>query len=1144
MHSAIRLYRDAPGRARQLLAAALTVLALSACGGGNSGGSSMTSPPPPPTGTVAGVAGKGLLLNAIVNFYSVSNGAASTTSLASVRTSATTGAFSSPVTSSGPVLVTLTVDSSSQMLDELSGTVIAAPTGLVLHALLDSVTDQQSIAITPLTEMAYDIALAASGGLTAANNDVADNAVSTAFLDGAPVLDTQPIDINNYKSAPVAQQELAKLLVAFALAANEGTATDSSGAACNGATYAARLVCMIGGLGKLLTVNSSGQGTLAPVANYVGAAYQQLSNGTVTVDGGKAPSTLGLDVITQAEKTFEAALGTQAPPPGYNANAAPLANTKDFFADIRTNILAQTPAGVAQNLGLAPEAAAIAADVKTNLQPAFGHTVQAVSAMEIASALITTGIAAVSVGSTANLDGPEGVALAPNGTLYVADYSFDAIVQVSSTGVISPFAGSDSQIGTTNATGAAARFDGPSSVTIDNAGNLYVADYNNNSIRMITSTGTVTTIAGGGNGPTPNGGYPFGFGFQDGPGASALFSGPAGIVFDPISGNLYVADAFNGAIRMISLPSYTVTTIAGGGGTYGTTSNGTLGFQDGPGSSALFYLPFGLTVDGSGNLYVADTFNHAIRKIVAGTHAVSTVAGGGGGNATNTEGTSGYANGAGATALFNEPFQVAIDGNGNVFVADMGNDVIREISAGTVSLFAGTAPTAGASGPVPVSGNADGAPGTATFTSPQDLIVTGADTLYVADYGNAEIRKVDSGGTVSTFAKSDRRYRSEKNSIKCGYDPAVLSTPTNVALCRYGGYGNPTLMTVTQTSAGTYDVKTQPLTGTPSGGPGVNPILGGLTPSATYAPLDASFKLTAGSGSTTGAVSGPYYVTASGGQVTADITVTVSNINATTGSGTIAASGTLTQGSGGISLTNATLGSDTQITLENDFGALGEGFVAAGTPAPHGIAATVDLSNVTTSAYSYAAKLTIGTGTLDKSGTYEVPSSVALSGSIAAIGTDGALAPLFSGSVSLSAMGVSSWDATKPLSSTNFVTTEVQVAGDLSLSGGRVLTVGAALSASQTVPTPAMPDSLTVTYTYSTPSGTRQVNATAQYDSVNGYSGTLTNNGGVKVTIQYPISGGLSGTVTDDGTNTATITPTGTAGPTINYSDGSKESLF
>ena len=922
MNSRTRVYTIFDKRARLTLTAGLLALALCACGGGGGGGSPQTMPtgPQPVTGTVAGVAGKGLLLNAIVNFYAVTNGAASTTPLATVRTSATTGAFSSPVTSSGPVLVTLTVDSSSQMLDELSGVAVAAPTGLVLHALLDSVTNQEAIAVTPLTEMAYDIALAASGGLTAANNDVADNAVSTAFLNGAPVLDTQPIDIKNFKAAPVAQQELAKLLVVLALAANESTATDSSGAPCTGTTYAVRLVCMIGGLGELLTVDSTGQGTLAANANYIGAAYLQLDNGTVTVDGGQATSALGLNVVTPNEKTLLAALTSHSTLTGYNSSAVPLANTKAFFADIRTNIIDQT---TTQTFGLAPEVAAISADIKANVEPAFTQTVHAVSAMEIASSLITTGLAGISVGSTAGIDGPDGLALGADGTLYVADFRDDTIVKVNSTGVISPFVGSDSQVGSTGGVGSAARFDGPAIATVDNAGNLYVADYLNNSIRMITPTGAVTTIAGGGNGA---GNSPPGF--LDGAGTSALFSGPSAIVFDPTSGDLFVVDSTNSAIRKISLPSYTVTTVAGGAyaTSSGSASYGTAGFQDGAGSSALFTYPVGISVDGSGNLYVADTFNHAIRKVAAGTYAVTTVAGGGGGNATNTTGTPGYANGAAATALFFQPFQVAVDGAGNLFVADTGNDVIREISAGTVTLFAGTAPTTGSSLPVPVVGSTDGAPGVATFGSPQDVIVTGSgssETLYVADYTNAEIRKVDSSGTVTTFPRQPPRYRSEKNSIICGYDPAALSTPTNVALCRYGGRGNPVLMTVTQMSATAYDVKTQPLTGTPSTVPGVNKILIGLTPSATHAPLDASFSVVASTDQGTGTVSGPYYVTATGGQVTAAITASASNLNGVTGSGTIAASGTLTHGSGGISLTNATLGSDTQITLENDLGLRG-----------------------------------------------------------------------------------------------------------------------------------------------------------------------------------------------------------------------------
>ncbi len=107
-----------------------------------------------------------------------------------------------------------------------------------------------------------------------------------------------------------------------------------------------------------------------------------------------------------------------------------------------------------------------------------------------------------------------------------------------------------------------------------------------------------------------------------------------------------------------------------------------------------------------------------------------------------------------------------------------------------------------------------------------------------------------------------------------------------------------------------------------------------------------------------------------------------------------------------------------------------------------------------------------------------------------------------------------------------------------------MLSVMAAVNSSQLTPTPAAPDSLTATYSYATPTGTAQVNATGQYDSVNGFSGVLTNNGGVKVTVTDPLNGSLSGSVTDNGTTTASITSTGTVGPTINYTDGTVESLF
>jgi hypothetical protein len=364
------------------------LLATTGCGGGNGNGASSTpTPTPVPSGTVSGIAAKGLLLNAIVSFYSVTNGVASTTAITSVRTDAKTGAFSTSVASAGPVVVTVTTDSTTQMLDEISGTAIMAPTGLILHTVFDSVTNLQPISVTPLTEMAYDIAKSSAGALTTANIDAANNAVSTAFLAGAPVLYTQPIDIKTYASATAAKQEQAKFLAALAVAANEGIATGASGSPC-ATTYSANIVCLIGGLGNLLSVNSSGAITLASAANYVSSAYTSIDSGTVTVDGGQTPSALGLNVATAAETSFLAAIAKQAPLPGYDAGANPLSNTKALFANIRTNIIDQSET---QTFGFAPTLTALQTDFQTNVHPIASNTISMLSAAAAAAKLITQG---------------------------------------------------------------------------------------------------------------------------------------------------------------------------------------------------------------------------------------------------------------------------------------------------------------------------------------------------------------------------------------------------------------------------------------------------------------------------------------------------------------------------------------------------------------------------------------------------------------------------------------------------------------------------------------------------------------------------------------------------------------------------------
>jgi hypothetical protein len=197
--------------------------------------------------------------------------------------------------------------------------------------------------------------------------------------------------------------------------------------------------------------------------------------------------------------------------------------------------------------------------------------------------------------------------------------------------------------------GSAANFYNPSSITTDGT-NLYVADTYNCTIRKIViSTGAVTTLAGS------EGVY----GSADGTGSAASFSAPRGITTDGT--NLYVADTFSSTIRKIVISTGAVTTLAGTAGVYGSA--------DGTGSAANFNNPFGITTDGT-NLYVADTYNNTIRKIVISTGAVTTLAG--------TAGVYGSADGTGSAANFNTPFGITTDGT-NLYVADTYNNTIRKI---------------------------------------------------------------------------------------------------------------------------------------------------------------------------------------------------------------------------------------------------------------------------------------------------------------------------------------------------------------------------------------------------------------------------------------------------------------------------------
>lgn len=317
-------------------------------------------------------------------------------------------------------------------------------------------------------------------------------------------------------------------------------------------------------------------------------------------------------------------------------------------------------------------------------------------------------------GVDARFDAPNGIAIDGQGNLYITDADNFTIRKITPSAVVSTLAGTADQFGTADGSGSTARFDTPSGIAVDAVGNVYVADTFNHAIRKITPAGLVTTFAG----------LKGEFGSTDGTSTAARFADPAGLTFDR-SGNLYVADTINSTIRRIS-PSAVVTTVAGAAPAFGSS--------DGSRDSARFAFPRGIAVDVSRNIYVADTISSTIRKITA-AGVVTTLAG--------SPGLTGSADGAGSAARFNGPRGVAVDAAGNVYIADRLNSTIRKITpAGIVTTLAGAAG---------LTGDADGTGGAARFELPSGIAVDASGNLFVADTGNFAIRKITPAGVVTTL---------------------------------------------------------------------------------------------------------------------------------------------------------------------------------------------------------------------------------------------------------------------------------------------------------------------------------------------------------------------------------------------------------
>lgn len=302
-------------------------------------------------------------------------------------------------------------------------------------------------------------------------------------------------------------------------------------------------------------------------------------------------------------------------------------------------------------------------------------------------------------GASAEFNYPSGVAVGGVGNVFVADKDNNKIRKISPEGIVSTYAGSGLQ-GATDGLFTSAKFNSPLDVALDAEGNLYVADTGNHKIRRITPTGTVSTLAGSG---SP--------GSADGTGTAASFNSPNGVAVDSAN-NIYVADTGNNKIRKVT-PLGVVSTIAG---------SGTSGSANGPALSAQFYQPGDIAIDASGTIFVADTGNNSIRKIMGGS--VSTVAG---------TGTVGSDDGLALEATFACPVGVEVDSSGFLYIADSDGNRVRKLGPSRIVI------TLAGSG---AAGSDDGPYNTSSFCYPSRLAVDSQGTVYVADTNNHKIRKI------------------------------------------------------------------------------------------------------------------------------------------------------------------------------------------------------------------------------------------------------------------------------------------------------------------------------------------------------------------------------------------------------------------
>jgi len=356
--------------------------------------------------------------------------------------------------------------------------------------------------------------------------------------------------------------------------------------------------------------------------------------------------------------------------------------------------------------------------------------------------------------TNAELNGPDGIAFDSYGNMYIADEVNNIIRKVTSSGIITTFAGGGSSLGD-GGQATNAQLASPTAVLFDATGNLYIADYSNNRIREVNTVGIITTIAGTGT---------LGYSGDGGQATNAQLNKSAGITFDA-TGNFYIADEGNNCIRKVTTAGI-ITTIAGTG-TSGYSGDG------GQATAAEMYNPTGVVFDVVGNLYIADYPNNRIRKVNT-SGIISTIAG------TGASAYSGDGGQATAAELW-LPSQIKFDISGNLYIADAHNNRIRMINTlGIITTVAGNG-TAGYSGD-------GGQATTAELNLSYGVALDALNNVYIADYNNNRVRKITVACTTPTV-----QVVSSNDSICTGQSITLLGVGASTYTWLPGGNTNPSV---------------------------------------------------------------------------------------------------------------------------------------------------------------------------------------------------------------------------------------------------------------------------------------------------------------------------------------------------------------